>query len=74
MRPNKDEETKLSERLARELPHGVKFLWDSHTGSLTFKTFCDDKLILTIGYGYPAYPLSEDAEFLVRRVKTILKV
>lgn len=62
-----DEKTKLSERLKKELPPSVEFAWDERTGFLVFSK--GDKS-LTIEYGYPPYPNSDDIVKLMPRIKS----
>jgi hypothetical protein len=69
--PHDKEKTKLIERLQKELPPNVEFTWDAVLNTLTFQT-SDKKLLLNIKYGCPEYPESNDADFYLRRIKSIL--
>ena len=67
-----NEKTKLSELLKKELPQSVEFLWDAKTGALIFQKTDDKKLLFAITYGYPVYPSSDDADYYLRRIKSII--
>lgn len=66
-----EEKTKLIVRLQNELPANIEAVWNENT--LIFQRTNNKENLLNIQYGCPVYPSSEDADFYVGRIKSILK-